>query len=114
MSHRFYLCLEFSNFAARKKRLNVKIRLYILFITVQLLCANTLRAQRADSLAMQFIREMGVTATTDNGLKLFLSGEAKFIDLFQAIRQAKHHIHLEYFNFRNDSSANTLFDLLAV
>ena len=114
MSHRFYFCLEITNFAARKKRLNVKIRLYILFITVQLLCANTLRAQRADSLAMQFIREMGVTATTDNGLKLFLSGEAKFIDLFQAIRQAKHHIHLEYFNFRNDSIANTLFDLLAV
>ena len=32
--------------------------------------------------------------------------------MFEAIRGAKHHIHLEYFNFRNDSIANALFDLL--
>lgn len=40
------------------------------------------------------------------------SGHDKFIDLFEEIRKAKHHIHLEYFNFRNDSIANALFDLL--
>ena len=46
-------------------------------------------------------------------IKLLKSGEEKFIDLFEEINKAKHHIHLEYFNFRNDSIANTLFDLLA-
>ena len=41
-----------------------------------------------------------------------------FVDYINAvsythlIRHAKHHIHLEYFNFRNDSIANALFDLL--
>lgn len=33
--------------------------------------------------------------------------------MFQAIRQARKSIHLEYFNFRNDSIADALFDLLA-
>ena len=42
-----------------------------------------------------------------------MTGREKFTDLFEAIRHARHHIHLEYFNFRNDSIANSLFDLLA-
>ena len=41
-----------------------------------------------------------------------MSGREKFTDLFQSIRHAKHHIHLEYFNFRNDSIADALFTLL--
>lgn len=48
-----------------------------------------------------------------NQITLLASGEEKFEDLFQVIREAKHHIHLEYFNFRNDSIATVLFDLLA-
>ena len=43
-----------------------------------------------------------------------MTGREKFTDLFEAIRHARHHIHLEYFNFRNDSIANALFDLLAI
>uniref|UniRef100_A0AB33JEX7 Cardiolipin synthase n=1 Tax=Prevotella sp. GTC17262 TaxID=3236797 RepID=A0AB33JEX7_9BACT len=42
-----------------------------------------------------------------------MTGQEKFDDLFQAVRQAKQSIHLEYFNFRNDSIANLLFNLLA-
>ena len=41
-----------------------------------------------------------------------MSGEAKFADMFDAIRKAKSSVHLEYFNFRNDSIASLLFDLL--
>lgn len=56
---------------------------------------------------------MDVPLTGNNRVKLLLTGDEKFTDLFQAIRSARHHIHLEYFNFRNDSIANALFDLLA-
>ena len=62
---------------------------------------------------MQCLREMGAPVTDNNKVKLLLTGHDKFVDLFEAIRQARHHIHLEYFNFRNDSIANALFDLLA-
>lgn len=62
---------------------------------------------------MAFFRELGVPITNGNRVELFFNGHDKFEDLFCAIRQARHHIHLEYFNFRNDSIANALFDLLA-
>lgn len=42
-----------------------------------------------------------------------MSGQEKFDDMFKAIRQARSSIHLEYFNFRNDSIAGLLFNMLA-
>ena len=62
---------------------------------------------------MNYLREKGAPVTKNNKVKLLMNGHDKFVDLFAAIRQARHHIHLEYFNFRNDSIANALFDLLA-
>lgn len=66
----------------------------------------------SDKLVLNILKEQGIPITDNNKIKLLKSGEEKFIDLFQAIREAKHHVHLEYFNFRNDSIANALFDLL--
>ncbi len=60
-----------------------------------------------------WLQDQGIPVTERNRVRLLTSGEAKFADLFDAIREARHHIHLEYFNFRNDSIANALFDLLA-
>jgi len=62
---------------------------------------------------MNYMREMGIPLTYNNKVELLMTGREKFTDLFEAIRHARHHIHLEYFNFRNDSIANSLFDLLA-
>ena len=67
----------------------------------------------SDSIATAFFKELNIPLTRDNRVELFFNGHDKFEDLFSAIRQARHHIHLEYFNFRNDSIANALFDLLA-
>lgn len=66
----------------------------------------------SDSAVINFLKDAGIPITQNSKLKLLKSGRAKFIDLFEEIRHAKHHIHLEYFNFRNDSIANALFDLL--
>lgn len=68
----------------------------------------------ADSLFARYLREQGVAIINNNELKLLPSGREKFNDLFEEIKKAKHHIHLEYFNFRNDSIGNALFDLLAL
>lgn len=70
-------------------------------------------AQTADSLVMTALEEKGVTFTHNNSVALLTTGQDKFDDLFKAIRQAKSSIHLEYFNFRNDSIASMLFALLA-
>lgn len=69
----------------------------------------------SDSILIAYLQhEYQINPTSNNKLKILASGEEKFLDLFKEIEKAKHHIHLEYFNFRNDSIANALFDLLAL
>lgn len=70
-------------------------------------------AQTSDSLIVKELRSEGVSFSKNNTVTLLLTGQEKFDDLFSAIKQAESSIHLEYFNFRNDSIANQLFNLLA-
>lgn len=47
-----------------------------------------------------------------NEITLLPSAQAKYSDMFQAIREAKRFVHLEYFIFRNDSTGRALLDIL--
>ncbi len=85
---------------------------WILLASVCLSCLTASRAQTSDSLIVSQLREQGVSFSHNNNVTLLTSGQEKFDDMFEAIRQAKSSIHLEYFNFRNDSIAHLLFDLL--
>ena len=96
------------------------IRLYIVSLIILLIGNIQVQAitreggkVQSDSTLITYINNLGIETTTNNQVKLLKSGEEKFIDLFQKIEEAKHHVHLEYFNFRNDSIANALFELLA-
>ena len=80
------------------------------FICLLSLCRAA--AQTSDSLIVSQLRDYGIEFTDDNKVTLLFSGQEKFDDMFEAIRQARQSIHLEYFNFRNDSIASLLFDLL--
>ena len=70
-------------------------------------------AQTSDSLIVENLRDEGITFSHNNSVTLLMSGQEKFDDMFQAIRQARSSVHLENFNFRNDSIASLLFRLLA-
>ena len=86
--------------------------LIVIIIThYSLLITNDVNAQ-SDSMIVQTLRQSQVRFTDNNSVTLLYSGQEKFDDMFHAIRQAKSSIHLEYFNFRNDSIAMLLFDLL--
>ena len=99
----------------------MKLRIFILFLFLPLLRAQASVIDSlmthprdsigltSDSLVLHFLEESGIPISDNNKVKLLKSGREKFIDLFEAIRQA----NLEYFNFRNDSIANALFALLA-
>ena len=96
------------------------IRLYIVSLIILLIGNIQVQAitredgkLQSDSTLINYLNNLGIETTTNNQVKLLKSGEEKFIDLFDNIEQAKHHVHLEYFNFRNDSIANALFELLA-
>ena len=86
-------------------------RLFVVLMCALFCCA--LKAQTSDSLIVSGLRDEGVTFSHNNSVVLLMSGQEKFDDMFKAIRQARSSIHLEYFNFRNDSIASLLFKLLA-
>ena len=99
-----------------KNNIRLYVAILIIFIsgTIQSQATNTITKQKnSDSTLVAYFNNLGIETTTHNKLKLLKSGEEKFIDLFKKIEEAKHHVHLEYFNFRNDSIANALFELLA-
>lgn len=50
--------------------------------------------------------------TTGNQLDLLKDGEQTFASLFEAIKKAKHHIHLEYYIFETDKIGTKLLELL--
>ena len=80
----------------------------ILFLLISLYS----HAQSSDSLLVADMRREGIAFMQGNNVRLLMSGRDKFADMFETIRQAKSSVHLEYFNFRNDSIANLLFDIL--
>jgi len=81
-------------------------------ILLFLLTSLHLAAQTSDSTLVRQMRDHGVRFTKDNKVRVIMSGREKFALLFDDIRHAKSSIHMEYFNFRNDSIASLLFELL--
>lgn len=66
----------------------------------------------SDSVVTRYLKENKINISGNNKVVLLKSGREKFEDLFEHIEKAQHFIHLEYFNFRNDSIARELFVLL--
>lgn len=88
------------------------IRNIVILCCLLLATTHARGEERSDSTIRHVLENKGVTLTADNSVALLMNGYEKFDDMFEAIRQARHHVHLEYFNFRNDSIASCLFDIL--
>lgn len=87
---------------------------------------NTLQAQDATPQQQQTVadgrettemvcrklEQMDVPFYEGGSVTLLPSGIEKFEDMFKAIRQARRYVHLDYFNYRNDSIGWALFGLL--
>lgn len=86
-----------------------------LLLTVTTISAQTASAtaETADSTLKRQLMAEGVTFSRDNSVTLLTNGQEKFDDLFRAIDQARSTIHMEYFNFRNDSINRELIRHLA-
>ena len=70
-------------------------------------------AQTSDTLVVRALESKGIRFSHNNSVTLLMSGQEKFDDLFKAIDQARSSIHMEYFNFRNDSINRELVSHLA-
>ncbi len=94
------------------KRPLLLIILSLAFLLQPCLATVSITKERSDSLLTHYLQRHQIQITDSNHVQLLTNGHEKFDNLFEDIRHARHYIHLEYFNFRNDSIANLLFDLL--
>lgn len=58
-----------------------------------------------------FSKDKSLTSSNNN-VTVIVNGEAKFPDVFESLRSAKHHIHIEYYIYENDTIGNELAQIL--
>lgn len=87
-------------------------KLFIAIISA-LLCLPLAAVEREDEAFPLDTADVVWTFTEGNRVKLLNNADAKFIDLLTCIDTARHSVHLEYFNFRNDSINKIMMTLLA-
>lgn len=68
--------------------------------------------QQHAELAAMLVKDLGSPLTKNNQVKLLINGEKKFPELLKVIKEAKHHIHLEYYIYEYDEIGTTLIELL--
>jgi cardiolipin synthase A/B len=68
--------------------------------------------EESRELAMMLQKELRSPLTRRNKLKLLINGEEKFPEVLEAIRNAKHHIHIQYYIFAQDNIGEQIEELL--
>lgn len=63
-------------------------------------------------LATLLSRSNGTSVTDNNSIEIITSGKRKFEALTEDIRNARHHIHVEYFLFKKDKGSKIIRELL--
>src|SRR4030095_16507861 len=63
-------------------------------------------------LAVMLEKELSSPLTRRNKVKLLLNGEEKFPEVLEALRNAKHHIHIEYYIYEQDEIGDQVENIL--
>lgn len=93
---------------ALRKELEAKI----ISSTETNLTSNSDIIRDGDSLVHLLLKDSWSPLTTGNYVKLLFNGEEKFPELLQVLRSAKHHIHIQYYIYENDTIGNQIKDIL--
>lgn len=76
------------------------------------LSAHENSIEQNSELASMLLKDLGSPLTGNNRVTLLVNGEQKFPELVEAIRLAKHHIHIEYYIYEYDNIGTQLVELL--
>jgi cardiolipin synthase A/B len=68
--------------------------------------------QSNKELAFMLLKETLSPLTTNNSVKLLVNGENKFPEVIRALREAKNHIHLEYYIYEDDEIGRKIEQIL--
>lgn len=68
--------------------------------------------QNSRELAVMLVKDSLSPLTGSNEVKLLVNGEYKFPEVLNAIREARHHIHIEYYIYEDDEIGSAIADAL--
>jgi cardiolipin synthase len=68
--------------------------------------------QSNKELAYMLLKDTMSPLTANNSVKLLLNGENKFPEVLQALQEAKHHIHIEYYIYEDDEIGRAIEKML--
>jgi len=73
---------------------------------------TTMSDDNNKELAVMLAKELRSPLTRKNKVKLFINGEEKFPEVLEALRNAKHHIHIEYYIYEQDGIGGQIENIL--
>jgi cardiolipin synthase len=82
------------------------------FYTKRNLEKNKAEVKHGEDLVKLLLHDSFNPLTDGNTVALLNNGEEKFPEVFEVIRNAKDHIHMEYYIYENDTLGNQIKDLL--
>lgn len=114
----FYLSVGF-NYRKRKlyrKKLEIDEHTYPELETKVFDYSQMVVSKRKEQLGHYFplanLRSDKMLISANNKVELLINGEKKFPSVLEDLRNAKHHIHLEYYIYENDTIGNEIADIL--
>jgi cardiolipin synthase A/B len=73
---------------------------------------NNIVLESNNELAAMVVKELHSPLTAGNKVKVLLNGEEKFPEVLKALKEAKHHIHIEYYIYQNDAIGKQIENIL--
>lgn len=89
-----------------------RLKADILFYSQDTLEKSDPDIQSNKELAHLLLHDLYSPLTGKNQVKLLINGEEKFPEVLEALKQAKHHIHIEYYIYENDEIGCQLAEIL--
>lgn len=74
--------------------------------------AQSPELQSIKELAVLLFRDIKSPLTGNNKVKVLINGENKFPEVFEVLRNAKNHIHIEYYIYEDDEVGQALEEIL--
>ena len=89
-----------------------KLREGILHFNARTLRKGDDELKKYKELALLLVNDNMSPVTAGNDVKVLVNGESKFPDVLDAIKAAKHHIHIEYYIYADDETGGQIAEVL--
>ncbi len=73
---------------------------------------NNSEVKKGRELALMLLRDATSPLTAGNSVQILVNGENKFPEVLTALREAKNHIHIEYYIYEDDQIGRTIENIL--